>query len=179
MADKGWIKLNRQIMDHWTYKDKPFNRSMAWIDLLLLADHKTHKSLWRGRLTEFKRGDVNISLTELGRRWGWSPDKVRHFISDLESDGMLRKNATTQRTTLTLIKYDDFQISVGTEQTTKQTTKPATDKTTEQTTEQTYLKNKKNNKEIIKNDKKPQSQFYQYQQNEYDYEELERRLLGH
>lgn len=170
MADKGWIKLNRQIMDHWTYADKPFNRSMAWIDLLLLADHKTHKSLWRGKLTEFKRGDVNISLTELSHRWGWSRKKVKSFINDLESDGMVTLKGTTHRTTITLIKYDDFQIQGTTEDTTKEQ-----QKNNRGTTEDTYLKN---NKEINKNKKKPTSQFYQFEQNEYDFDELERKLLG-
>lgn len=171
MADKGWIKLNRQIMDHWTYEDKPFNRSMAWIDLLLLADHKTHKSLWRGKLTEFKRGDVNISLTELSHRWGWSRDKVRNFISDLEHDGMVALKATTHRTVLTIVKYDDFQISV----TTDSSTDSSTDQTTDQTTDSSYLKN---NKRINKNNKKSTSQFHQFAQHEYDFGELEKKLLG-
>lgn len=171
MADKGWIKLNRQIMDHWTYADKPFNRSMAWIDLLLLADHKTHKSLWRGKLTEFKRGDVNLSLRELEHRWGWSRNKVRNFISDLESDGMVTAKVTTQRTTLTIVKYDDFQV----QGTTESTTEGKTEGTTEGKTEGTYLKN---NKEINKNKKKPTTQFHQFEQNKYDFDELERKLLG-
>lgn len=169
MADKGWIKLNRQIMDHWVYEDKPFNRSMAWIDLILLADHKTHKSLWRGRLTEFKRGDVNLSLTELGHRWGWSRDKVKNFIKDLEEDGMIKAKVTTNRTTLTLIKYDDFQISVTTDQSTE---KQRTDNGP--TSDHTYLKN---NKEINKNNKKvPSTQFHNIEQHNYDFDEIRRRL---
>ena len=175
MADKGWIKLNRQIMDHWTYEDKPFNRSMAWIDLLLLADHKTHKSLWRGKLTEFKRGDVNISLKELGNRWGWSKPKVRAFIEQLEADGMITTNVTTVRTTLTIVKYDNFQIHMPTEMPTEMTSNVPTDMTTDMTTDVPYLKN---NKRIKKNDKKPTSQFFQFEQNEYDFDELEKKLLG-
>ena len=171
MADKGWIKLNRQIMDHWVYQDKPFNRSMAWIDLLLLADHKTHKSLWRGRLTEFKRGDVNLSMTELGRRWGWSRKKVKGFMDDLERDNMVTVKGTTHRTTVTLIKYDDFQIQGTTEGTTEEQ-----QKNNRGTAEGTYLKN---NKELNKNNKKvPHTQFHNFEQNTYDFDELERRLEG-
>ena len=170
MADKGWIKLNRQIMDHWVYQDKPFNRSMAWIDLLLLADLKTHKWLWRGRLTEFKRGDVNLSMTELGRRWGWSRKKVKGFMDDLERDNMVTVKGTTHRTTVTLIKYDDFQIQGTTEDTTEEQ-----QKNNRETTKYTYLKTKK---EIKKNNKKPTSQFHHFEQNKYDVDELERKLLG-
>ena len=172
MADKGWIKLNRQIMDHWMYEDKPFNRSMAWIDLLLLAEHKTHKSLWRGKLTEFKRGDVNLSLRELGNRWGWSKEKVRNFINTLEADGMITTNITKVRTVLTLVKYDDFQVGPPSEQTSKQTSK----QTSDSPSKPPYLKN---NKEINKNNKKaPHTQFHNFEQNTYDFDELERRLEG-
>lgn len=110
MANKGtYIYLDRGILDHWTYKDKPFNKSMAWIDLLLIADHTTHISIWRGKPTEFKRGDVNLSIKELARRWGWSRDRARRFISSLEQDGMVRVVCTPKRTVITLIKYEDFQ----------------------------------------------------------------------
>ena len=153
MADKGWIKLNRQIMDHWVYQDKPFNRSMAWIDLLLLADHKTHKSLWRGRLTEFKRGDVNLSMTELGRRWGWSRKKVKNFINDIESDRMVALKGTVYRTVITIVKYDDFQVQGTVEGTVEEQ-----QKNNRRTSEGTYLKN---NKELNKNNKKvPSTQFH-------------------
>lgn len=143
--DKGWIKLNRQIVDHWLYKDKPFNKSMAWIDLLLIADHTTHTDLWRGKMTTFKRGDVNLSISALAKRWGWSRDKARRFIRDLESDGMLRINCTTRRTTLTIVKYGIFQDK----RTTDKTTNKATDKSTDKSTDNTHLKNNKElNKEI-------------------------------
>jgi len=110
MANKGtYIYLDRGILDHWTYRDKPFNKSMAWIDLLLIADHTTHVSIWRGKPTVFKRGDVNLSITELAKRWGWSRDRARRFISTLEQDGMVRTERTSNRTVITLIKYEDFQ----------------------------------------------------------------------
>lgn len=141
--DKGWIKLNRQIIDNWLYKDKPFNKSMAWIDLLLIADHTTHTDLWRGKITTFKRGDVNLSVTELAKRWGWSRDKARRFIKDLESDGMLRVNCTTYRTTLTIVKYGIFQDKVTRDKATDNTRDKARDKSTDNT----YLKNIKNKKE--------------------------------
>lgn len=150
---KGWIILNKQILDHWLYKDKPFNKSMAWIDLLLIADHTTHTSLWRGKPTEFKRGDVNMSITELAKRWGWSRDRARRFVSLLEQDGMLRTNRTPNRTTLTIVKYDDYQDVRTVNKATDKTMECASDKAADNT----YLKN---NKRIIKEIKEePAAQF--------------------
>ena len=144
--NKGtFIFLDRGILDHWTYKDKPFNKSMAWIDMLLLADYSTHTKLWRGKPTEFKRGDVNLSIKELANRWGWSRDKARRFISHLEQDNMVRINSTTHRTTITIVKYDDFQIR----RTTNKATNKATKRTSNKATDKAYLiKDNENIKEI-------------------------------
>lgn len=147
MGNKGtYIYLDRGILDHWTYKDKPFNRSMAWIDLLLIADHTTHTKLWRGKPTEFKRGDVNLSITELAKRWGWSRDRARRFISHLEQDNMVRINSTTYRTTLTIVKYDDFQIKRARDKATDKATKRTSDKATDKA----YLSNDKGMQKEIK-----------------------------
>ena len=96
-------------MDHWSYKDKPFNMSMAWIDMILLATHTTHIELWRKAPTEFRRGDVNLSITNLAERWGWSRNKTRRFLMNLEADGMVNVKRTPERTVITLVKYEDFQ----------------------------------------------------------------------
>lgn len=147
MGNKGtYIYLDRGILDHWTYKDKPFNRSMAWIDMLLIADHTTHTKLWRGKPTEFKRGDVNLSITELAKRWGWSRDKARRFISHLEQDNMVRVNSTTYRTTITIVKYDDFQIKRSRDKSTDKATK----RTSNKSTDKAYLINDKETQKEIK-----------------------------
>lgn len=145
--NKGtYIYLDRGILEHWTYKDKPFNRSMAWIDMLLIADHTTHTKLWRGKPTEFKRGDVNLSITELAKRWGWSRDKARRFISHLEQDNMVRVNSTTYRTTITIVKYDDFQIKRARDKATDKATK----RTSNKATGKAYLSNDKGMQKEIK-----------------------------
>lgn len=127
---KGWIRLDRQIMEHWTYSDKPFNKSMAWIDLILLADHKTHKKLWRGKLTTFKRGDVNLSISALALRWGWSRNKARRFLLQLKEDNMINLYGATDRTTITIVKYGFFQGKRTADETTDETTNETTDETT-------------------------------------------------
>ena len=145
-AKGTYILLDRGILNNWIYDDKPFNRSMAWIDLLLLAEHTTRKKMWRGQMTEFKRGDVNLSITELSKRWGWSREKTRRFISQLEADNMVHAKCTTNRTTITIVKYDDFQNR----RTTDKATNKSTERTSDKTTDETHLIN---NKLITNNDK--------------------------
>lgn len=147
MGNKGtYIYLDRGILEHWTYKDKPFNRSMAWIDMLLIADHTTHTKLWRGKPTAFKRGDVNLSITELAKRWGWSRGKARRFILSLEMDGMVNIKRTPERTVITIVKYGTFQDK----RTPKRTSNDTPKRTSDGTTGGTHLINDKETQKEIK-----------------------------
>lgn len=117
MSEKGFVKIDRAIFDHWLFDDKPFCRLAAWIDLICLANHKTTKRIKNGRMTTFKRGTVNRSILELSERWGWDRKKVRNFLKCLEADQMVTffssRNGTTKGTTIKIVNYDKFQ-SIGT-----------------------------------------------------------------
>ena len=117
---------------------------MAWIDLILIADYKTQKKMWRGKKVEFKRGDVNKSISMLADRWGWSRGRVKRFLKMLETDNMIKVKATTNRTTITLLNYGVFQDKRSTNRTTGDTT----ERTSGDTTDGPHLKNIKKDKEI-------------------------------
>lgn len=106
---KGWICLSRQITEHWLWNSDRFDKAHAWLDLLLLANHTDKKTMHRGQLVVCKRGDVNLSLTELAKRWRWSRKAVKHFVETLERDGMVSNRVTRERTTITLINYEKYQ----------------------------------------------------------------------
>lgn len=108
MAEKNFFPLNRSLLSHWLWKDKPFSKGQAWVDLLLLANYEDKKMPYKGEVITCKRGDVNLSISELAKRWGWSRDTARRFLKLLESDGMVTVNATTHRTTITIEKYAFF-----------------------------------------------------------------------
>lgn len=111
----GWIKLDRQILDHQIWIGEPFSRGQAWVDLLLLANHEDHKEVVRGEVVECKRGDVNRSIRFLAKRWNWSPNKVIRFLDLLASDGMVAVKRNTKRNTpteaITIVNYSAFQDS--------------------------------------------------------------------
>ena len=166
MAKGTYIYLDRGILEHWTYQDKPFNRSMAWIDLLLIANHKTHTQVWKGKTIQFKRGDVNLSISELSKRWGWSRGKTRRFISALEMDNMATTKRTSDGTVITLVNYGDFQDK----RTSKRTSNDTTHSTPDGTTDGTQSINDKGMQKEIK--EKPSAQSSEEETNEW-FESLE------
>ena len=119
----GWIKLDRAIQDNWLWEDKPFDKGKAWIDLLMLANWKDNKIPFKGEIVTCKRGDVNISITALAERWGWSRNRVRSFLLLLQHDNMVSTNVTTHRTTITIENYDKYQFDTSTKISTSVTTK--------------------------------------------------------
>ena len=118
MAEKNFFLVNRSLLAHWLWQDKPFSKGQAWIDLIALANYADTKVVSRGEVVTCKRGDVNFSILYLSERWGWSRGKTARFLKLLESDSMVKINATTNRTTITIENYERFQ----TEQTTDATT---------------------------------------------------------
>lgn len=157
---EGYIYLDRSLCDHWLYADKPFDKARAWIDLIFLAHHKTHTRMFRGKPKTYKRGDVDRSISSLADRWGWSRQKVRRFLNQLVDDGMVQVNATTNDTTITIVKYGDFQNKRTTNDTTNDTTDVTTERTSDVTTDGTHTRNDKGMK---RNDKEIKHTFGEYQ----------------
>jgi hypothetical protein len=108
---KGWISVHRQIQNHWLWKDKPFSKGQAWLDLLLMANHEDSKFLLGNQIIEVKRGDVITSEVKLTKHWGWSRTKVRTFLELLEADSMIVKKSDSKKTALTIVNYGLWQDS--------------------------------------------------------------------
>lgn len=106
---KGWISLYRSIQDHWLWQERPFSKGQAWLDLLLLANHKDNKFLLGNELIKVKKGSFITSQKKLRERWGWGNEKVRSFLKLLEEDGMIKQQADKKKTVITIVKYEEFQ----------------------------------------------------------------------
>lgn len=116
MNEQGWIKLYRNIMDHWTAKDKPYNFFAALCYLFLIANHKDNKILFDGKPLIVKRGSFVTSISKLSEVFGWSTKKTRNFLRNLKVDGTITIESTTRGTTITIVNYDVYQIRGQTEE---------------------------------------------------------------
>lgn len=145
----GWIKLNRSIQENWLWEEKPFDKKSAWIDLLLMANHKNNKFPLGNEIIEVEQGSFITSEIKLMNRWGWSKTKLRNFLKLLESEKMITKVVDKKKTTISIVNYKVYQ---GCEDQEKTTEKPQEDqeKTVKKPQEDTNKndnneKNEKNN----------------------------------
>ncbi|WP_323703514.1 DnaD domain protein [Mammaliicoccus sp. Dog046] len=106
----GWISLHRSIQNHWLFQeDRKFSKFEAWIDLILIANHKDGKVMHDGQLIDVKRGQKLTSLRKLGNQWNWSITKVDKFLNILHEDGMIVLKKDTKKTLVTIVNYDVYQ----------------------------------------------------------------------
>ena len=105
----GWIKLHRKITENPLYFSEQFNRSMAWIDLLLLANHTHNFFFKRGVRIDVKVGQVGYDLDSLAKRWKWSRGKVERFLLMLENDGQIIRQKNNVTTLISIANYKEYQ----------------------------------------------------------------------
>lgn len=137
---QGWVKIHRQLLDNPMWLAEPFTRAQAWIDLLLIANHKDSFFYVRGNKIDVKRGQVGMSEIELSKRWMWSRGKVRRYLNELEKQQQIVQQKSRVKSLVTLVNYDTFQNGRTTDSTTDG----------QQTVQQTDTNKNDNN---IKNDK--------------------------
>ena len=106
---QGAIFIHRGIWENWLWEEKPFSKGQAWIDMLLLANHKDQKVPYKGNITLIKRGEFIRSERDLSFRWGWSKSKVHAFLSLLKSDEMINILSDQKANRISVLNYDTYQ----------------------------------------------------------------------
>lgn len=114
MSDKGWIKLDRKIQEHWLWnKEKPFDFRSAWIDLIMMANHKPGKFPDGNEIKKIPAGSLVTSQKKLMERWGWGKNRLLRFLNLLESDHMIVKKSDHHQTTISIENYLLYQQSTN------------------------------------------------------------------
>ena len=103
----GWIKLHRQLNDHWIWQKPEFLK--WWLDILMQANIEPKKVLIKGQVIEVSRGEVVYSYETWANRWKINKSKVLRFLKMLEKDSMIVLKSETVTTRITICKYDTYQ----------------------------------------------------------------------
>ena len=111
MANRGYVLLHRSLQDCWIwFDDDRFSKGQAWVDLILLANHKDTKISFKEGLITVKRGQFITSIRKLSERWGWAYNTTKRFLNILESDNMLMCESDNKKTLITVVNYEKFQF---------------------------------------------------------------------
>lgn len=135
MSDNNWIKLNRSIWNCFLWNFEKPKYVMCWIDMLLMANYRDKKVLFNGNIELIPRGSFVTSMVKLSKRWCMDRATVKRFLNHLVSDGMITYTCNKRKTTVTIVKYDVYQMFITDDTSTDATTDTTTDTTTESSTE--------------------------------------------
>ena len=103
----GWIKLPREIQDHWIWSDS--RRLKMWIKLLFMAKWTNDRVNVGNSFIELRRGQILTTLRTLKNQLDCSRGTVSDFLKVLEEGGMIEKEVTPKYTIITILDYDNFQ----------------------------------------------------------------------
>jgi len=108
---KGYYPLFRRIQKHWLWKDKPFSKGQAWIDLLLRVNNtdETIDVPLGNCVFKIEPGQFILAVDELPGLWGWGEKKVRLFLERLELEEMILKRGTKKGTIFTVVNQQDYK----------------------------------------------------------------------
>ena len=107
-AEKGWIKLYRDILGHWVYEDPLALK--VWVTLLCMANHESRKILLNNETLDIRRGQLWTSIRKLSIVTGMTRKTVEIKLKLLQSDGMIFVDAKRGLGTLISVRnYGDYQ----------------------------------------------------------------------
>ena len=104
----GWIKISREIEDHWLWQDA--ERMRWWIDMLFMASFEDKKVIEDTHLITIKKGQFIASVAFLCKRWGKSNKTIIKYLKLLEEDEMICREVLHRQTPIiTICNYDKYQ----------------------------------------------------------------------
>ncbi|WP_203627563.1 replication protein [Lacticaseibacillus mingshuiensis] len=114
MADGGWIKLYRVLLDDDLWIDCTPVQKVVMITLLLMANHKERKWIWQGKKFVAKPGQMVTSLesikAEAGK--GVSIKNVRSSLDKFQKVGFLANQSAKTGRLITIANWAKYQDGV-------------------------------------------------------------------
>lgn len=165
----GWIKLHRSLQK-WGWKKSP-NHTAVFIDLLLEANHAEREHMG----INIQRGSLTTSVKAISNRSGVSQRSVRTILEHLKSTNEVAIKTTTKFTMISIVKWDQYQLTA------EPTDKPVTNDC-QATDKKLIIKEGKNNSkpECLVIDYYNQVNERSLKQVESNYKEIRARLKeGH
>ena len=161
----NYIKLFRKCTENFLFDEKPFDRWHAFEFLMIRASWKPKTIIIKGQQVKLDAGQLIYSEATLAKCFGWSREKVRRFITLLESLEMITTKPTYLGTIITVTNWQKYQQNETADETTEsienytfigsghtadrtsnETADETTDETADETADETQKKKEKKEK---------------------------------
>jgi hypothetical protein len=106
---EGYIKLYRKITDNEYYLNERFDKTHAWIDLLILATYLPRKINLKGVDFNLEAGELCYSQKNLAKRWCWNRKSVIRFIEGLKKRRMVTIKTNRITSVITILNWNKYQ----------------------------------------------------------------------
>jgi len=90
-------------------KGRQFTKLEAWMDLLLLVNHKTEEVEIKYKTYKINPGESVKSIKTWANRWGWSRKRVQRFFRFLKKEDMIDFVSDQNTSHLTICKWSGYQ----------------------------------------------------------------------
>ncbi|MGI1659615.1 MAG: hypothetical protein ACRKFN_11600 [Desulfitobacterium sp.] len=107
MPAAGFVKVYRDIKDHWIYKDP--DHFKAWFEMLSNARYikEPKTDMYEGIIYTLNYGEFIFGRLSWSKRLGISEQKLRTLVKKLQNEGMIV--ATSRLTKLTVYKVVNYE----------------------------------------------------------------------
>jgi len=103
----GWIKLQRDILDHWIAQDAEY--LLVWIRMLSEANFEPRTIMFNGQIVTVGRGQLIFGLKTYSDKTKMSEMRLRTLISLLEKHSMINRVKFSKYSLISIVNYDKYQ----------------------------------------------------------------------
>lgn len=109
MADDGWIKLHRKLMENPIFLNP--NLLQIFIYCLLKANHKDNEMIWNDELMTVKTGSFITGRLQMAKDLKQKDSALYKRLQLLTKLGYIELKSNNKFTLLTIVKYKSYQVS--------------------------------------------------------------------
>lgn len=114
MAEGGWLKLYRELIEKPIWKCTTPEQKAILITILCMANHEEKEWIWQGKKYKCKPGQFVTSLKNIAERSGTSVKNVRTALKNFEEIyDFLANESTNKNRLITITNWELYQSKEG------------------------------------------------------------------
>lgn len=107
----GFYAMQRGWMDNAIFglpAKEPLCRRAAWAWLVEHAAYQATDARVEGKVVVLARGELSVSIRDIGGQWGWATTKVARFVSELYQHRFIGTRKIGRQFVISICDYDTF-----------------------------------------------------------------------